>query len=33
VTIVDGLPAAAVLIGLVLNATVGAWWPTRWPDM
>jgi divalent metal cation (Fe/Co/Zn/Cd) transporter len=26
VTFVDGLLATAVLIGLVLNASAGAWW-------
>ncbi|WP_245790802.1 hypothetical protein [Streptomyces monashensis] len=26
VTLIDGLLAAAVLLGLVLNATVGWWW-------
>jgi len=26
VTLVDGLLAAAVLLGLVLNATLGWWW-------
>jgi divalent metal cation (Fe/Co/Zn/Cd) transporter len=26
VTVVDGLLAVAVLVGLLLNAAVGAWW-------
>jgi len=26
VTVIDGLLAAAVLVGLLLNATLGAWW-------
>ncbi|MGX7681226.1 cation transporter [Jatrophihabitans sp. DSM 45814] len=26
VTVIDGLLAVAVLVGLVLNATIGAWW-------
>lgn len=26
VTLIDGLPAAAVLLGLVLNTALGCWW-------
>ena len=33
VTLVDGCLAAAVVAGLVLNAWLGWWWPTRWPDL
>jgi divalent metal cation (Fe/Co/Zn/Cd) transporter len=26
VTVIDGIPAVAVLVGLVLNAVAGWWW-------
>jgi hypothetical protein len=34
VTLIDGLLATAVLLGLLLNSLAGCWWaPTQWPDM